>query len=84
MTNVTEIKQAPNQEVIDRLEKVFALAKSGDLQSVAVAGVRRNGFSVMAWSAGDRSVIELLGAISSLHHDFAMDGLGDPEPMEQS
>lgn len=61
---------APNEEIISFLEDFLALAKSGELRSLAIAGVLQGKYVRSGFATGDASVFETLGAIEGLRYRF--------------
>ena len=58
--------------VIALLEQLLADAKSGNLQSIAFAGVRKGGRSSQGWEIGEGpNAVRLMGAISYLQSCYA-------------
>lgn len=67
---ITIAAAVPNEEVIAMCEDFLAAAKSGELRSVAVAGVLQGKYIRTAFVNGDASIFETLGAIECLKHRF--------------
>lgn len=62
----------PNPDVIAVLERFLADARSGNLQAVAVAGVRVGGVTTQGWTLGSYPHTHaLMAAISYLHARYA-------------
>jgi hypothetical protein len=57
------------QSTVDKLEEALELAKSGELSSVAIAFVYRDGHSGARWSYAP-SLSCLIGAIARLQHEI--------------
>jgi hypothetical protein len=64
--------EPPAQDVIATLERALVLARAGDLSSVALAFVHRDGAVSAEWSALP-SRPAMLGAISRLAHKTNLD-----------
>lgn len=64
-----DAEPAPDSSVVERLEYVLELARKGEVSSVAVAFVLRDGRVNCAWSKAPSQAL-LLGAISRLKHRF--------------
>lgn len=68
MTEVRVLDAAPpNPGVVEALEDILARAKAGDLSSVAIAVVYRDGSTGDAWSE-PASIGTLIGAVTILQH----------------
>lgn len=65
---VEEIKAKPNQDIIEMLQVLLDAAKSGELQSVAVAAVYSDARTGNAFCAGFYPV-NLLGELQCLQRD---------------
>lgn len=63
----------PNREpdplLIKRLEWILEQAKTGQLRSVAIAGIYQNGDRTRCWF-NDNQTFDLAGSISVLHQEF--------------
>lgn len=66
----------PEPAVIELLEKLLADAKRGNIQAIAIAGVRVGGLTTQAWEQGDGpNRHPLMASISYLQASFAASAL---------
>lgn len=63
------VKPAPDDGVVNLLEELLEEARAGKLRALAVAVVTTDLQIGSNWALGD-SFASLLGAITSLQHDF--------------
>lgn len=66
---VSEIKNKPNQEIIDILKDVLDRAESGNIQSIAIAGVTGNAQTLNVFS-GAVEPIALIGELRVLEREI--------------
>jgi hypothetical protein len=64
--------EPPGEDVIEKLELALERARKGELSSVAIVGVTREGLTWSAWSAIP-SLSTLVGAVVRLQHDLLRD-----------
>jgi len=65
-------KHDVNQEVIDALEMTLSEAKKGNVHSVAIAGLRYDGTTIMAGRLSPvANAFEMIGAIEMMKIDMA-------------
>jgi hypothetical protein len=67
VVRLVTLPEMVRESAIEKLENALELARAGQLQSVAIAGVLSNGDAQMWLSESDRSVT-LLGATHALAH----------------
>ena len=72
---VIECKRAPDAKLVEELEKVLVLAKSGELRTAVLAGVLRDDSVVTLWAGRGRQVT-LLGAVRVLEHEIVLSAAG--------
>jgi hypothetical protein len=71
VSNLVPLQAIPNQDIIQKLERLLEKAREGEIQAVACVGLLpSNGSHHVMWSMGNRSVIELVGALESLKADL--------------
>jgi len=66
---VTELKQIVNKDVVRCLEDILEMAKNGEVQAVAIAGVGSDSNGLNVYS-GDWYPIHLLGELSILQREI--------------
>lgn len=66
--SVTEVKKSTNKETIDILEDMLERAKSGDIQSIAVAAVT-NSCQTLNCFSGDYYPMSLIGELRVLERE---------------
>lgn len=57
--------EPPGEDVIEKLEEVLAMARKGELSSVAIATVYRDGSPGRCWSKA-KSMTALIGSVARL------------------
>lgn len=65
-----------SKSVIERLEETLEKAKVGELSSVAIAVVYRDGCTSRCWSDAP-SMATLIGSVGMMHHLMMRDTLED-------
>jgi len=73
MTDLTVIEPEPHSEaVVPALERALEMARAGDVSSVAIAIVLRDGTSDAIWSDAP-NMVTLIGATARLSHKLHLD-----------
>lgn len=72
---ITEIKPEPDLELIDYLEELLDMARSGDLQGIAMARLYRNGQTANGWAGmKDRNTkAKILGEMRIMESELLID-----------
>ncbi|WP_156041731.1 hypothetical protein [Bradyrhizobium sp. URHD0069] len=60
----------PRQGLIEAIEDILAMAKSGRLQSFIGTGFTADGNRLACWGGHHENVYEMLGAINWLEHEY--------------
>lgn len=60
----------PNPGLVEALERLVSMAKSGELQSFVGTGFTEAGLRVSIWYTPHPNVYEMLGSISWLEHEY--------------
>lgn len=74
--HVVQASTVVQDDVVSALERALELAKSGNLQCIAISGVRADGYCYSRVSLS-RSRFELLGAIDVTHNDLLRELAGE-------
>lgn len=72
----------PQRDVIDRLERLLAQARSGELQAVAVAAVTCRGAVRHCWADSEATFTQLMGAVTFLQVRYAQTFMGSMVPVD--
>lgn len=72
MNNLVVLPQtaAPNPEAIEVLRDFLAIAESGELRCITLAGVTKDGSVRTAFVPSEVSIFEVIGAIECLRYRF--------------
>lgn len=71
---------AVNLKTVERLERLLARAKSGELQVVAYTGVSNSGDTINGWTTGSTAdVMMMVGGLAVLKTDMALSLLKQQE-----
>lgn len=67
----------PNPVVVEAVEKLWELAKSGQLQSFVGVGVSDDGLRVSIWADFHDDIYQMLGSLAWLQEEYIQRHAGD-------